>query len=254
MTEQNGEPFSELRSWEPDHDETAHARARARFDAHVARAAGRRPERRVGTRPPSRRLVLALAALVLLVGAGVAIASGFWRTQHTGHLPVFTADGSLNPRFHVGSTGHGYCWTDSAATNARDAFRCFQGNEIHDPCFAATAHASSVVCFLDPWTPVTVLRLTKPLPKHGPLFGRALPWAIETTDGRHCTFLTGATGLMGGQRVNYGCTDRSYLIGGPDERQPLWTIHSAKTYVPDKPGRPTPITRFPVARIARTVP
>jgi hypothetical protein len=252
MADQPGSPFDQLRSWEPGQDELVHARARRRFDDHVSGATGR-PERRAG-RPPIRRLVLALAALVLTVGAGVAIASGFWRTQHTGHLPVFTAQGTLNPRFHVGSRGRGYCWTDSAATNAQDAFRCFQGNEIHDPCFSATAHAHSVVCFLDPWTPVTILQLTKPLPRHSRLLTRALPWAIETVDGRHCTFLTGATGLMGGRRVNYGCTDHSYLIGDPDEHHPLWTIHSAKTFNPDRPGHLRPITSFHVAKIARTVP
>lgn len=197
--------------------------------------------------------MLGLATLVVLVGASVAIASGFWRTQHTGHLPVFTAQGALNPRFHVGSTGRGYCWTDSLATNAGNAFRCFQGNEIHDPCFAASARARTVVCFLDPWHPVTVLHLTRPLPRHSRPAGRALPWAIETVDGRHCTFLTGATGLMGGRRVNYGCTDHSYLLGAPDAREPLWTIHSAKTYKPDRPGHPAPIASFPVVKIARTI-
>ena len=253
MTDQTRDPFSELRPWQAEHDEVARARVRSRFDAHLART-DRQPGRRLATRPPSRRLVLAVAALVVVVAAGVAIASGLWRTQHTGHLPVFTPQGTLNPRFHVGATGRGYCWTDSLATNARDAYRCFQGNAIHDPCFAATAHARSVACFIDPWTPVTVLRLTKALPKHGPLLGRALPWAIETVDGRRCTYLTGATAPMGGERINYGCTDRSYLIGGPDESRPLWTIRSSKTYIPDRPGHPTPITSFPLAKIARTVP
>ena len=253
MTEHGRDPFSQLRSWELERDEVARARARRRLDAQIDRIAPKR-QHRPAARAPRRRVVLALAALVLLVGAGVAIAAGFWRTQHTGHLPVFTGDGTLSPRFHVASTGRGYCWTASLATSARDAFRCFQGNAIHDPCFAPEAHARSVVCFVDPWHPVTVLRLTKPLPRHGPLFGRALPWAIETVDGRHCTYLTGATGLMGGHRVNYGCTNRTYLLGSPDEHEPLWTIRSAKTYRADTPGHPSPISRFPLAMIARTFP
>jgi len=251
MTDEPKNPLSQLRSWEPDRDEDARARSRARLEAHIARAA--RPRAR-SVQFPRRRLVLAVALLVIAVGAGVAIASGFWRTQHTGHLPVFTPQGTLNSRFHVGSTASGYCWTDSLATGAADAYRCMQGNSIHDPCFAAGPHSTSVACFLDPWHPVTILRLTKPLPTHGEPHGRVLPWAIDTTDGRRCTFLTGATAPMGGERINYGCTDHSYLIGAPDERHPLWTIRSAKTYKPDLPGHPTPITSFPLVNIARTVP
>ena len=128
-----------------------------------------------------------------------------------------------------------------------------EGNSIHDPCFAAATDATSVACFLDPWHPVTILRLTKPLPTHEPTHS-TLPWAIETTDDRRCTFLTGATAPMGGERINYGCTDGSFLIGAPDRSRPLWTIRSAKTYRPDTPGHPAPIASFPLAEIEETVP
>jgi hypothetical protein len=244
-------PFSKLRPWEPVRDDEAHTRARTRLDRHIP--ARTRPQRRLA-HPPRRRLILALAALIVVVGAGVAIASGFWRTQHTGHLPIYSPQGALNPRFTVKATVSGHCFTDSAATSATDAYRCMQGSSIWDPCFAASAHATTVACFVDPWQPVTILRLTKPLPTRGHTTGASLPWAIETTDGRHCTYFTGATGPMGGERVNYGCTDRSVLIGSPDTRRPLWTIHSAATYKPDVPGHPRAITDFPLAKIARTIP
>ena len=243
-------PFTELRSWEPERDDDARAQARTRLTRHIAGTTGTR--RRLA-RPPRRRLVLAVAALVVAVGAGVAIASGFWRTQHTGHLPVYTKNGRLNPRFHVGASGNGYCWTDSLATGAHDAYRCMQGNAIWDPCFAATAHSRTVACFRDPWHPVTILHLTKPLPHHGRAIS-APPWAIETTDGRRCVYLTGATAPMGGERINYGCTDHSFLIGNPNTTRPMWTIRSAAAYKPDVPGHPAPITSFPLAKIARTVP
>lgn len=150
------------------------------------------------------------------------LATGHWLTVR---VPGFT--GSRRPRFHVGAPGRGYCWEASLASTAPDAYRCFQGNLIHDPCFAASPHATSVVCFLDPWHAVTVLHLTRRLPKpSAPPKGPPLPWAIVTTDGRHCVFMTGATALVGGERVNYGCTDRTYLLGNPDTRQPLWTIRS----------------------------
>jgi hypothetical protein len=59
---------------------------------------------------------------------------------------------------------------------------------------------------------------------------------------------------MGGERVNYGCTDRSILIGNPDTTTALWTIRSARAYKPDLPGHPAPIDSFPLAQIARTIP
>jgi hypothetical protein len=194
-----------------------------------------------------------LAAAFVVVGAGVAVASGFWRTEHTAHLPVFTPAGKLSSAFTVGSRARGSCWTASLASGAADAWRCAAGNAIHDPCFAASPHAATVVCFLDPWHPVTILALTKPLPRHGPTLAQTLPWAIETTDGRRCTYLTGATAPMGGERINYGCTDRSYLIGSPDRSKPLWTIRSSRTYIPDVPGHPTPLEHFPPVAILRTI-
>ena len=112
----------------------------------------------------------------------------------------------------------------------------------------------TVACFIDPWHPVTLLRLDRPLPPHGPLPTGALPWAIETTDGRRCAFLTGAIAPMGGERINYGCVGGSYLLGSPDERTPPWTIRSAAGYRPDVPGHPTPIGRFPIVGIGLTVP
>ena len=112
-----------------------------------------------------------------------------------------------------------------------------------------------VACFIDPWHPVTLLRLDRPLPRHGPAIGGPiLPWAIVTEDRRKCTFLTGATAPMGGQRINYGCIDGSLLIGDPNTRDPLWTIHSAAAYHPDVPGHPTPLAHYPLAQIKETIP
>lgn len=242
------DPFSELRAWEPEQDEAARARARARLDERMRAGA----QRSRALTP--RRVAVLVAVGIVVVGAGVALASGFWRTRHTGHLPVFTAQGTLSSAFHVAARGRGYCWTSSLASGEGDAYRCMQGNLIHDPCFAPAADATEVACFRDPWHPVTLLRLTRPLPKHDPTVKEVLPWAIETTDGRRCTFLTGATAPMGGERINYGCTDRSFLIGGPDRSRAVWTIRSARTYRPDDPRNPPSVTRFPLVGIAETVP
>ena len=251
-------PFSHLRASTPQRDEVAREHARERLHEHIRRSqasATPAPWRRRPRLPvPRARLIGVLAASAVIAGAGGALAAILLRTEHTGHLPVFTSSGALSSQFHVGTRGRGYCWTSSLATDASDAYRCMQGNAIHDPCFAASAHARSVACFIDPWHPVTLLRLTRALPRHAAAVRGALPWAIETADGRRCVFLTGATAPMGGERINYGCIKGSYLIGSPDRRSPLWTIRSARRYVPDRPGHPTPIDRFPLVAIRLTVP
>lgn len=247
-------PFSALRASTPARDEDARAQARELLAEHIGASASEPVPRRRRPRMPRTRWVASAAAATVIAGGGAALAAVLLQTEHTGHLAVFTAQGTLSPRFHVAGTASGYCFTASLATDALDAYRCIQGNALHDPCFAASASARSVVCFLDPWHPVTVLQLTRRLPRHGPVPKLALPWAIVTSDGRHCTFLTGATAPMGGERINYGCVHGSYLIGAPDRRNPLWTIRSARAYVPDRPGHPTPITRFPLVGIKVTVP
>jgi hypothetical protein len=250
-------PFSALRASVPARNEAARERARVLLDEHIGAARAQLPasaQRRRRVRAPRGRLIAVLAAAVVVAGAGGAVAAILLRTDHTGHLPVFTAQGALSSQFHVGSRGRGYCWTSSLATAATDAYRCIQGNAIHDPCFAAGPQARTVACFIDPWHAVTLLVLTRPLPAHAPAVRDALPWAIETSDGRRCVYLTGATAPMGGERINYGCVGGSYLIGSPDRRAPLWTIRSANGYVPDRPGHPTPIGRFPLVAIKLTVP
>jgi hypothetical protein len=252
--DQDRTPFSALRAWTAARDDDARERARARLDAHIATP---RSDERSARAPRARRRRWAAPVLALLLagGAAGAVAAVLLRTAHTGHLPVFTAQGTLSPQFRVATTARGYCFTASlAAAGEADAYRCFAGNAINDPCFAASAHARTVACFLDPWHPVTLLRLTRPLPRHGPLLAGALPWAIETESGLRCTYFTGATAPMGGERINYGCTKGWFLIGAPDTRQPLWTIRSSPRYIPDKPGHPTPLRRFPLAQIKETIP
>lgn len=244
-------PFSSLRAWAPERDRSARTNALARLERHIQgfEPQPRRP--RPLRRWFARRWLAPAIGLVAVAGAGGAVAAVLLRTEHTTRLAVFTPQGELSPRFHVGARARGYCWELSIAANTRGAYRCFAGNLIEDPCFASSPHARAVYCFFNPWSRVTVLRLTRPLPKAPPLQGPVLPWAIVTASGLRCVFMTGATALVGGQRINYGCTNGSYLIGSPETRSPLWTIRSVRRFESDEMH--TPISRFPLVGIKQTI-
>lgn len=246
-------PYTALRAWEPARDPHARARARALLELHIEDAAVRRRPRRSRRRPrPPRRWLVPVVTLIAVAGGGGAVAAVLLRTEHTAQLAVFTAQGRLAPRFHVGARARGYCWESSLAADTPNAYRCFRGNLILDPCFAPSAHARTVACFLDPWHPVTLLRLTRRLPRPGPpIQGTPLPWAIVTTDGRRCTFMTGATAPIAGERINYACSDHTYLIGSPHTRAPLWTIRSARRFTLSEMH--APIRRFPLVGIRQTI-
>jgi len=250
-------PFDALRAWEPPPEPAARERARRRLELHMASQHRTLRQRRAASRPRrrargSRRWLGPLVALAVVAGGGGAVASVLLQTEHTVRLAVFTARGTLAPRFHVAARGRGYCWTASLAAQTPHAYRCFEGNEIFDPCFATSAHARSVACFISPWRPVTMLTLTKRLPRIAPPPpGLQLPWAILTADGRHCVYMTGATAPVGGERINYGCTDGSFLVGDPDTSQPLWRIRSIKRFTPAEMRES--ISRFPLVAIRQTI-
>ena len=52
----------------------------------------------------------------------------------------------------------------------------------------------------------------------------AIPWALELATGSRCGLLTGATAVLAGQRINYGCDDGGVVIGEVDRSTPMWTV------------------------------
>jgi hypothetical protein len=125
----------------------------------------------------------------------------------------------------------GYCWTGSLAVNRYDAWRCAAGNEIGDPCFSSDLATGYVVCPNGYVSRGVEIRLTRRLPYRyadsGTPSRRAHPWAIVTLSGRRYVMLTGATKVVDGQRLNYGCLTRgcgSALWGGPRRNTEPWTI------------------------------
>lgn len=175
------------------------------------------------------RLGLALAALTGLIAAAAAgAAAPAPPTRMSVYRPY--VGGNVAPRLTVVRTTKGECFTGSLADPRRDAWRCEIGNEIADPCFSNRAVLSWVLC-PEKGTPfgtnVVRLALSKALPKslaNTELPGEAYPWAVKLADGKVCTFLTGATYVYHGRRVDYGCDRSTFLAGTPNRSTATWTI------------------------------
>jgi hypothetical protein len=201
------------------------------------------------------RLVLVLGFLAAHGVAGTAAATaqeatsapvnGAPQRTDTRHFLPYGPDG-LNPELTVVAETSGVCAHESLATPGRpDAWDCLGAtdNTIYDPCFASPFvdpdDGAELACATGPFADEVVLfRVTEPLPraKEGQADGIApvgvgdranadpwqLPWALELANGERCTLLTGATPVLAGLRVNYGC-DGGSILGEVDRSQPLWT-------------------------------
>lgn len=181
-----------------------------------------------------RRVVLA-AGLVLVAGTAVGSATARVTespTQIVIYTP-FTINGGLAQDVKVTARASGYCWEGSAVDQRADAWRCFRGNFILDPCFSASDIAKWVACPVGALFGPHVLRLnlTRPLPlalgnkTHDPTTYD--PAAIRLTTGETCELASGATGTVAGMRYNYECPNGGWLVGDPHRGGPRWTIFSA---------------------------
>jgi hypothetical protein len=146
---------------------------------------------------------------------------------------AFTQHGAVRLHTRVRA---GDCPSGSEATPRRDAWRCFSGNLVYDPCFSSPEDRGIAVCPAAPWLDTAVkIRLTKPLPRafgnHDAPSASLQPWALELYDGRRCLFADGATNIVEGQRLNYFCSSngREGLWGLPSRGSQPWTILTASS-------------------------
>jgi hypothetical protein len=173
------------------------------------------------------RLGAMIAAVLFVAGASVSLA-GTARTR-THIYEAFTSSGV--PAIHVKSTVRGSCNGGSSATDRADAWRCFAGNFVYDPCFSSSAAKGIVLCPIAPWSAAGVeIKLTARLvnANKGKPSTSGEPWALETTSGSKCEMATGATAVIGPRRANYYCgKGKDWLWGAPSRTSEPWTIYSA---------------------------
>lgn len=173
-------------------------------------------------------VALLVGVVIAAAGAASAALAGATAT-HAVIYHAFTSSGA--PKIAITSKGRGHCNGGSAAIDRGDAWRCFSGNFVYDPCFSSRKAKGIVLCPVGPWTSSGVeIKLTDRL-KGG---NRAKPstsgepWAIETAAGTQCEFGTGASTLLDHLRANYYCaTSKAVLWGYPSRKSEPWTIYSA---------------------------
>lgn len=107
------------------------------------------------------------------------------------------------------------CFSESLASDRADAWRCSMGNVISDPCFALDDR--QLRCDLDPLTeaPGILVEAAEPLAERADVED-AQVWLLDLADGTICGFMTGATGGLDGDRLNYGCTNGEWILGFPE--------------------------------------
>jgi hypothetical protein len=120
------------------------------------------------------------------------------------------------------------CWETSLAAPRANAWRCIVENTIYDPCFNTSTQTDYVICDADPTGDPHGLKvmLAHPLPPSTPSSG-IQAWIMRLADYSECSFITGASGIIDGKRINYTCTDGSLIVGSPHIKS-VWMVKEQK--------------------------
>jgi hypothetical protein len=180
------------------------------------------------------------AAAALVLAATLSVASAGTR------VVVYSAwsGDALRRDLVVTTRVSGSCWIHSLTSGRADAWRCFSSqSEIFDPCMAAPS-GTAVACPEAPFSNrVVVLQLMKRLDavheqqlsgKLADLRLKGEPWGLQLTGGAICQFVSGATGMIAGMRLNYACRN-GWVIGLPDRSSATWKASFVSSRKDTKP-------------------
>jgi hypothetical protein len=163
-------------------------------------------------------------------------------------------------------TLHGFCWVGSNVSARADAWRCSldtalsSGANLIDPCYSASADATSVVCPTD--FPQSTEGVTVELDQRlgcGPNTGcgpgnaeggNPSPVRIELPDGVACSFVQGATFGVNGERANFSCADTSWLVGDATvAADGTWTYQRTPTGISGGPPQNVPLVSVRAVKV-----
>jgi hypothetical protein len=196
----------------------------------TTRARRRCGQPRAGNASFLAAMTLALSWLLAACASSPAQPAGPATTQQLRVAPV-TAGGQPAEGYRVASTqDHANCEPGSEAIG--QAYRCFAGNTVYDPCWAQKATTPTALCLPYPWSRTDVrLLVSAPLgaiPNEGGA-GLGEPWGVELADGQRCVLAQGAHGEFDGHVIDYYCNAGLSLLRGLDESGPVWHASSVTT-------------------------
>ncbi len=158
---------------------------------------------------------------------------------------------SLTPVEGEEATG-GSCGP-SIALNRPDAWRCFAGSRVFDPCFSEEDVDDEVVCMISsPWEAKGALvSLDEPLRERLDGVHASKVWGIELADGSRCSWMGGATTTIEGARLNYSCGEDWFIVG-LSRVEPPWIARKVLLEIPlSAPHEPLESQDVPIVRIWR---
>jgi hypothetical protein len=187
------------------------------------------------------------AAVIAGCGAGTPAAvtgpgAAAEQTQRVNVSPVTSAGAAVRGYRVTSHAAGASCEPGSEAIG--QAYRCFAGNGVYDPCWAEKAATPTVLCVADPWLHTAAeLKVSSPLsaipsesgastgqPSTGqPGTGQSWagePWGVQLTSGQRCLLAQGAHNSFHGQVIDYYCTSSLSLLRGLDHAPATWTARS----------------------------
>ncbi|MGH9919398.1 MAG: hypothetical protein ACRD6W_11110, partial [Nitrososphaerales archaeon] len=149
-------------------------------------------------------------------------------TTQTDHYSPWTSSGSLAPSIKtLGTLTGGNCWTGSLADGPNDyAWRCMDGNDIYDPCFASpgATNVTQVACAANPWSGVYLMDLSSPLASASTGGSADWPWYIVLSNGAQCgKFDAAGPPVVDGVSLAYECGNNG-AASMPDRSTNPWTV------------------------------
>ena len=177
----------------------------------------------------------AAAAVAVIAGCGsgpapVVVHGGGAAPTRRLHVSPVTSAGIAVRGYRVTSRASGAsCEPGSEAIG--QAYRCFAGNAVYDPCWPAKTASPTVLCVADPWLRTAAeLKVSSALgaiPATGPSAGE--PWGVQLASGQRCVLAQGAHNEFSGQVVDYYCRPGLALLRGLNRKPATWTARSVLT-------------------------
>jgi hypothetical protein len=145
------------------------------------------------------------------------------------HVSPVGPDGSAAPGFRTTMTiADANC--EAGSESIGQAYRCFAGNFVYDPCWAERATIPTVLCVPFPWSSTDIrLQVVAALSTIPAEPGTSEPWGVELADGQRCELLQGAHSLFDGRVIDYYCDSRLSLLRGLTTSSAVW--HAASVTV-----------------------